>query len=77
MSVRRKAAASERCGQLEANPKRLVTVKEAAALLNCSPKFVRRLICSRQLRVITGGRRYLIDVRDLDEWIERAKRFAR
>jgi len=52
---------------------RLVGVREAAAILNISVAAVRRLVVDGRLPVVRLNRRLLIDVRDLDHLIDRAK----
>ena len=59
------------------NPaKRLLKVKQAAVYLSLSTKKLRRLVQAGSLPVIRGGANtapWLLDVRDLDTWIERNK----
>lgn len=54
-------------------PRRLLNVPQTAAYLGCPVWTVRTLIWSRQIPVIKVGKGYLIDIRDLDAWIERTK----
>ena len=65
--------------KLEDNPasKRLLRLKPAAAYLSVSTAYVRRLIQQGELEVIPmaegGHAPWLVDVYDLDAWIERTK----
>ena len=55
---------------------RLYDLKDAAIYMGCPVSAVRALIASRELPVIQrhgkGGKQYL-DIRDMDEWIEKNK----
>jgi excisionase family DNA binding protein len=58
---------------------RLLRVREAASYLSISPKAIRYLIASGQLRHIQfkpGNSPFLVDVRDLDHLIETWKTSA-
>lgn len=59
-----------------ARSKRLLRTREAAEYLSLSPWKVRRLIQDGRLPVVQDGEGapFLLDVRDLDEYIERNKR---
>jgi excisionase family DNA binding protein len=60
-------------------PPRLLDVDDAARYLAMSDKGVRELIAQAELPYIQklpGRSPYLLDVRDLDKWIERAKTSA-
>jgi len=65
--------------KLQDNPasKRLLRLKSAAAYLSVSTAYVRRLIQQGELEVISmaegGHAPWLVDVHDLDAWIERTK----
>ena len=54
-------------------PTRLVTLKEAAAYLSLSLSTIKNMLVSSELRVVSRGGRRMIDVQDLDLWIERHK----
>ncbi len=56
-------------------PKRLLSIKEAAQYLSLSVYTVRELIWSGVLPYIKreGGRKYLLDIRDLDDFIDSQK----
>jgi excisionase family DNA binding protein len=52
---------------------RLLTTPEAAAYLRVSEWTVRKLVKEDKLPDVSGGRGFLIDIRDLDNYIEQAK----
>jgi Helix-turn-helix domain len=53
-------------------------LRDAASYLSLSPASLRRLVQAGELRVIimsdSGHAPFLLDVRDLDQWVERRKR---
>ncbi|HOE73140.1 MAG TPA: helix-turn-helix domain-containing protein [Deltaproteobacteria bacterium] len=53
--------------------KRLFTIKEAAVYLGRPVWGVRTLIWNGRIPVIQDGRKYFIDINDLDDYIERQK----
>jgi excisionase family DNA binding protein len=53
--------------------KRLYTIAEAAEYLGRSPWAVRSMIWSGKLPAVRDGKRVLVDVYDLDRWIENNK----
>ncbi len=53
--------------------KRLFSIREAAMYLGCSTWSVRRLIWAGHLPKVTARRRVHVDVRDMDEFIDRHK----
>ena len=55
---------------------RAITIKEAAIYLSTTVPAIRQLIYSRQLPFVRVGKRYVIDVKDLDAWLERMKQVA-
>jgi excisionase family DNA binding protein len=60
-------------------PPRLLDVDDAGRYLSMSDKSVRELIIEGQLafvQKIPGRSPYLIDIRDLDKWVEKNKRLA-
>ncbi len=61
----------------QTNPtRRLLRLKDGAQYLSLSPGSLRRLIQAGELQVIRladTGAPWLVDVRDLDGWIERTK----
>lgn len=58
--------------------RRLLKVKQAAAYMSISPWTVRKLVQSQQLRIVKLDDRgpWLLDVRDLDQFIETRKEYA-
>lgn len=58
--------------------KRLFTLKEAAEYLGRSDWGMRTLICSREIPVvkINGGRKVIVDINDLNAFIERNEALA-
>ena len=57
--------------------KRLFNLKEAATYLGHTEWGMRSLIWKKELSTIGGGRKYYIDIADLDEWIEKNKKFGK
>jgi excisionase family DNA binding protein len=55
-------------------PKRLYSVKDAARYLGVSPWAVRKLIWTGNLPHVRQGRRVLIDILDMNRFIEANKR---
>lgn len=53
--------------------KRLMSIREAAEYLGRSTWSVRRLIWNGELPAVRAGGRVHMDVRDMDEFIERNK----
>jgi len=53
--------------------RRLVGLKEAAAMLGLSPASIRRLIWARRLPTVRILRRIQLDTRDLERLIEQSK----
>lgn len=58
----------------EATNRRLFSIEEAAVYLSLSKREVYNMIAARELPEVTHGRRKMLDIRDLDEWIEHSKR---
>lgn len=58
--------------------RRLLKVKPAAAYLSVSPGTVRKLVQAQQLRIVKLDTRgpWLLDVRDLDNFVDTHKEFA-
>jgi excisionase family DNA binding protein len=53
--------------------RRLISLRDAAAILGLSVASVRRLIWSGRLHAVKLNRRILVDLRDVDRLIEEAK----
>lgn len=54
-------------------PRRLCSVAEAARYLAVSTWTVREMVWRGDLPHLRQGRRILLDLRDLDDWVDRAK----
>ena len=52
---------------------RLLRIAEAARYLGATVWFIRGLIWARKVPYLRLGRRYVLDVRDLDNYIQRQK----
>jgi excisionase family DNA binding protein len=64
--------------QQPSNPRRLMRLKEAANYVSISPWKLRGLVQSGEIPVVknndrAGGGAWLLDVRDLDDWVSRTK----
>jgi excisionase family DNA binding protein len=59
--------------QSEKLSKRLYSVKEAAPYLGRSVTALREMIWAGKLPYIKDGRRILLDIEDMNAWIERSK----
>jgi excisionase family DNA binding protein len=57
----------------EVSNRRLLSVEEAATYLSLSKREVYNMLASGDLRAVRHGRRKMLDIRDLDEWIARKK----
>jgi excisionase family DNA binding protein len=57
----------------EATNRRLLSIEEGATYLALSKREVYNMIGSGQLLSVSHGRRKMLDIRDLDEWIARNK----
>jgi excisionase family DNA binding protein len=57
-----------------ATAKRLLSPEEAAAYLALSKREVYNMIANGKLPAVQHGRRKMIDIRDLETWIEEHKR---
>lgn len=53
--------------------KRLYSLQEAAVYLGRSTWSVREMIWAGKIPYIKDGKRIFVDIRDLDEWIEKNK----
>jgi excisionase family DNA binding protein len=53
--------------------RRLLTLQEAAEFLSVSVASVRRLIAADHLRIVRFNRRLLVDLKDLEIFIQQAK----
>jgi len=55
------------------NGQRLLTLKQAAVYIGSHLWAVRQMLRNREIRYIKIGRSFVIDIADLDRWIERKK----
>lgn len=53
--------------------KRLYSIKEASVYLGRSVCAVREMLWAGKIPYVKDGRRILIDINDMDEWIEKQK----
>ncbi len=53
--------------------KRLYSIKEAAAYLGRTVCAVREMLWAGKLPYVKDGKRILLDIRDMDQWIEASK----
>jgi excisionase family DNA binding protein len=51
------------------SPRRLLTAQEAAIYLALSEREVYNMIANKDLTGVRHGRRLVVDIRDLEEWI--------
>lgn len=54
-------------------PKRLFSVKESAVYLGRSPCAVREMLWKGKIPYIKDGARVLLDISDMNDWIDRNK----
>jgi excisionase family DNA binding protein len=52
---------------------RWLDIPAAAAYLSASIKFVRTLIWDGEIQHVRAGKKFIVDVRELDSWAERQK----
>jgi excisionase family DNA binding protein len=57
----------------DATNRRLMTVEEAAIYLSLSEREIHNMISLTALKCVRRGRRVMLDIRDLDRWIEENK----
>jgi len=53
--------------------RRLLSIEETATYLNLCPRAIRNTIACKELVGVRSGRRQMLDLRDLDAWIEARK----
>jgi excisionase family DNA binding protein len=51
------------------SPRRLLTVQEAAVYLALSEREVYNMVANKELTGVRHGRRLMVDIRDLEEWV--------
>ncbi|GAB4389920.1 MAG: hypothetical protein Kow0025_18440 [Thermodesulfovibrionales bacterium] len=54
-------------------PKRLFSLKEASVYLGRTVWAVREMLWAGKLPFVRDGKRILLDIRDMDRWIEASK----
>ena len=57
----------------EATNRRLFTIEESATYLALSRREVYNMLSTREFPVVNRGRKKMIDIQDLNAWIERNK----
>jgi excisionase family DNA binding protein len=55
------------------SPRRLLSVEETATYLNLCEREIYSLISSKELVGVRHGRRQMLDIRDLESWIDDRK----
>jgi excisionase family DNA binding protein len=55
------------------SPRRLLTIAEAAIYLAISEREIYNMLANKELRAVRHGRRIMIDIRDLEVWVEANK----
>lgn len=53
--------------------KRLYSIPEAAVYLGRTDSAIREMLWAGKIPFVRDGKRILIDIRDMDEWIEKSK----
>jgi excisionase family DNA binding protein len=61
----------------EATNRRLFSIEEATVYLALSRREIYNMIASDELPAVKHGRRTLLDIQNLNEWIEQAKKGSR
>jgi excisionase family DNA binding protein len=57
----------------DVSPRRLLTVQEAAVYLALSEREIYNMITNKELVGVRHGRRVMIDLREIENWIETNK----
>jgi excisionase family DNA binding protein len=62
--------------RVQINPRRLVRLKQASEYLSLSPWALRRIIQAGEIPIVKVGEGapWLLDLRDLDSWVDHHKR---
>ena len=58
----------------DATNRRLLSIAEGAVYLSLSKREIYNMIATRELPAVEHGRRKMLDIRDLDAWIEQSKK---
>lgn len=56
-----------------ASPKRLYNIKEGAVYLGRSVWALREMLWAGKMPYVKDGKRILLDIRDMDDWIDKSK----
>jgi excisionase family DNA binding protein len=67
------AAIKEALKISDLSPRRLLNVEETAGYLSLSEREVYNMISNKYLASVRHGRRLMVDIRDLEEWISSHK----
>jgi excisionase family DNA binding protein len=67
------AAVRKALATSDTKKRRLLSAEEAGVYLSLSKREVYNMIANRQLPVVMQGRRKMLDVQDLDDWITQHK----
>jgi len=54
-------------------PKRLYNIEEASIYLGRTPNAIRQMIWDGKIPIVRDTKRILLDVKDMDLWIEQSK----
>ncbi len=54
-------------------PKRLYAIKEAAQYMGRTERALREMIWAKKIPIIRDGKKILLDIKDMDAWIETHK----
>jgi excisionase family DNA binding protein len=65
--------AQEAAAPVRIIPKRLYSINEAAVYLGRSVWAIREMLWAGKIPFVKDGRRMLLDIRDMDTWIESSK----
>jgi excisionase family DNA binding protein len=57
----------------DVSPRRLLSVEETATYLCLSEREIYNMLSTKQLAGVRHGKRLMVDIRDLEKWVERHK----
>jgi len=57
----------------DVSPRRLLSVEETATYLCLSVREIYNMISTRELTGVRHGKRLMVDIRDLEKWVEEHK----
>jgi excisionase family DNA binding protein len=55
------------------SPRRLLSIEETATYLGLSEREIYNILAAKQLAGVRHGKRLMVDIRDLEKWVERHK----